>query len=93
LELSQPKYFQKIARMEHMTKAAEELRVAQPALSKTIAHLEKDSGVPFPLNGEMASKSISPPSILINNNNIIINDISLLKSNKLCIKVILSLNM
>jgi LysR family transcriptional regulator, transcription activator of glutamate synthase operon len=61
LELSQPKYFQKIARMEHMTKAAEELRVAQPALSKTIAHLEKDLGVPFLLrNGEMASK-ISPP--------------------------------
>jgi DNA-binding transcriptional LysR family regulator len=33
--------------MEHMTKAASELRVAQPALSAVIARLESDLGVPL----------------------------------------------
>ncbi|WP_426445737.1 LysR family transcriptional regulator [Paenibacillus sp. S-38] len=47
MELLQLQYFRTVARMEHMTKAAQELRVAQPALSKTIARLEKDVGVPL----------------------------------------------
>lgn len=47
MELSQLKYFQTVAQLEHMTKAAEELHVAQPALSKTIARLEQDIGVPL----------------------------------------------
>lgn len=47
MELLQLKYFQKVARMEHLSKAAEELHIAQPALSKTIARLEKDLGVPL----------------------------------------------
>lgn len=47
MELLQLKYFQTVARLEHMTKAAEELRIAQPSLSKTIARLEKDVGVPL----------------------------------------------
>ncbi|WP_276356666.1 LysR family transcriptional regulator [Cohnella caldifontis] len=47
MELLQLQYFQTVARLEHMTKAAEELRVAQPALSKTIARLESDLGVPL----------------------------------------------
>ena len=45
MELLQLKYFQTVARLEHMTKAAEELHIAQPSLSKTIARLEKDLGV------------------------------------------------
>lgn len=45
MELLQLKYFQKVARLEHISKAAEELHIAQPALSKTIARLEKDLGV------------------------------------------------
>lgn len=45
MELLQLHYFQTVARMEHMTKAAKELRIAQPALSKTIARLEEDLGV------------------------------------------------
>ncbi|WP_073154061.1 LysR family transcriptional regulator [Seinonella peptonophila] len=45
MELLQLKYFQKVAQLEHLTKAAEELHIAQPALSKTIARLEKDLGV------------------------------------------------
>lgn len=42
MELLQLKYFQKIARLEHMTKAAQELSIAQPALSKSLQLLEKE---------------------------------------------------
>lgn len=38
-------YFQKLAQLEHMSKAAEELHVSQPALSKTIAQIERELGV------------------------------------------------
>ncbi len=47
MELLQLQYFRTVARMEHMTKAAQELRIAQPALSKTIARLEEGVGVPL----------------------------------------------
>lgn len=47
MELLQLKYFQVVARTEHITKAAHELRIAQPALSMTIARLERDLGVPL----------------------------------------------
>lgn len=47
MEFLQLYYFQTVARTEHMTKAAEELRIAQPSLSKTIARLEADLGVPL----------------------------------------------
>ncbi|BCB02602.1 LysR family transcriptional regulator [Bacillus sp. KH172YL63] len=47
MELLQLQYFQTVARLEHMTKAAEELRIAQPSLSKTISRLEEDLGVPL----------------------------------------------
>ncbi|HZG81319.1 MAG TPA: LysR family transcriptional regulator [Brevibacillus sp.] len=47
MELLQLLYFQKVAKLEHMTNAAKELRIAQPALSKTIARLEEDLGVPL----------------------------------------------
>ena len=38
-------YFKKVAELQHLTRAAEELRVAQPSLSRTIASLEADLGV------------------------------------------------
>jgi DNA-binding transcriptional LysR family regulator len=47
MELLRLQYFRTVARMEHMTRAARELRIAQPALSKTIARLEDDVGVPL----------------------------------------------
>ncbi|MCR2806930.1 LysR family transcriptional regulator [Paenibacillus soyae] len=47
MELLQLQYFRTVARLEHMSKAAQELMIAQPALSKTIARLEKDLGVPL----------------------------------------------
>lgn len=45
MELLHLKYFRTVARLEHMTRAAEELCIAQPALSRTIAHLERELGV------------------------------------------------
>jgi DNA-binding transcriptional LysR family regulator len=47
MELLQLYYFQTVARFEHMTRAAEELQIAQPSLSKTISRLEEDLGVPL----------------------------------------------
>ena len=45
MELLQLRYFQKVAKTESMTKAAEALRIAQPSLSKTISRLEEQVGV------------------------------------------------
>jgi len=47
MELLQLQYFQTVARFEHMTRAAEALSIAQPSLSKMIARLEKDLGIPL----------------------------------------------
>lgn len=47
MELLQLRYFRTVARTQHMTKAAQELCIAQPALSKTISRLEEDVGVPL----------------------------------------------
>ena len=47
MDLLQLRYFRVVARVEHMTEAAEELSIAQPSLSKTIGHLEKEIGVPL----------------------------------------------
>lgn len=47
MELLQLKYFQVVARLENVTRAAEELHIAQPSLSTTIARLEKSVGVPL----------------------------------------------
>jgi DNA-binding transcriptional LysR family regulator len=47
MDLLQLKYFQKIARLNHLTQAAQELHITQPSLSQTIAKLEKDLGVPL----------------------------------------------
>src|SRR5690606_25174153 len=47
MELLQLNYFLTVAKHEHMTKAAQELRIAQPALSRTIQRLEEDLGVPL----------------------------------------------
>lgn len=47
MNLSQLYYFRTLARMQHYTKAAEELYIAQSTLSNAIAHLEQELGVPL----------------------------------------------
>lgn len=47
MELNKLYYFYVVAKHEHVTKAAEELLVSQPALTKTIKLLEEEIGVPL----------------------------------------------
>ncbi len=47
MDLQQLRYFQAIARLEHMRQSADELAIAQPALSRAIARLETELGVPL----------------------------------------------
>lgn len=47
MDLLQLKYFQTVAKQEHMTHAAEELHISQPSLSKVISNLEVELGVPL----------------------------------------------
>jgi LysR family transcriptional activator of glutamate synthase operon len=47
LELRQLQYFVKVARKQHVTQAAEELHVAQSAVSRQIHQLEEELGVPL----------------------------------------------
>lgn len=45
MELKQINYFLKLADLEHMSAAADILDISQPALSKSIANLEKELGL------------------------------------------------
>jgi len=47
MELMQLKYFCAVAESQHITKTAEKLHIAQPALSQAIGRLEKELGVPL----------------------------------------------
>lgn len=47
MELTQLQYFRVLARNGNMTRAAEELHITQPALSRSIAALEEDIGAPL----------------------------------------------
>lgn len=47
MEWEQLEYFQTLARIQHVTKAAETLSITQPALSRSIVRLENHLGVPL----------------------------------------------
>ncbi|MCK7622785.1 LysR substrate-binding domain-containing protein [Streptomyces sp. RS10V-4] len=47
MDLLSLRYFRAVARREHISRAAEELRVAQPSVSRTLARLEAELGVPL----------------------------------------------
>ncbi|MCZ8515391.1 LysR family transcriptional regulator [Paenibacillus filicis] len=47
MEWQQLEYFQTVARLEHMTQAAQALSVSQSALSRSISRLESELGVPL----------------------------------------------
>ena len=47
MEIQQLQYFKTVAHLQHMTRAAEKLSISQPALSKSIANIEQELGVPL----------------------------------------------
>ncbi|MEN1966701.1 LysR family transcriptional regulator [Lentibacillus sp. N15] len=47
MEWQQIEYFQTVARVQHITRAARILSISQPALSRSIARLEGELGVPL----------------------------------------------
>lgn len=47
MEWQQLEYFREVARQQHFTQAAGKLSVSQPAISRSIARLERELGVPL----------------------------------------------
>ncbi|MFJ9852783.1 LysR family transcriptional regulator [Streptomyces sp. NPDC101150] len=47
VELNSLRQFLAVARLEHLSRAADELHIAQPSLSRTIARLESELGAPL----------------------------------------------
>lgn len=47
MELQKLKYFQVVAKHQHITKAAEELFISQPSLTQAMKNLEEELGVPL----------------------------------------------
>lgn len=47
MELAKLRYFYTVAKLRHVTRAAEEIHIAQPALTKAIKQLEEELGVPL----------------------------------------------
>src|SRR5690606_24597202 len=59
VQLQQLAYFMAVAETRHFTRAAEQMRVAQPSLSKQIRALERDLGAP-PFNRARGNVTLTP---------------------------------
>ena len=71
MELQQLCHFQKAAQFNNMSKAAKELHITQPALSKSIAALEDELGVKlFDRNGKKISLNVNGQKVLEHVNHI-----------------------
>lgn len=67
MEIQQFRYFLAAARYENLTKAAEDLHIAQPALSQSIKRLETELGISLfddraQRTGETPEKTLDPDS-------------------------------
>jgi DNA-binding transcriptional LysR family regulator len=62
MDLTTLRQFVVVARLEHLSRAAEELHVAQPSLSRTIARLESELGTP--LFDRAARLRLNPAGVL-----------------------------
>ncbi|MEK8126713.1 LysR family transcriptional regulator [Paenibacillus filicis] len=66
MDFLQLRYFQRLAQLEHMTKAANELHVSQPSLSQSLARLEDELGFPlFARNGRVIRLNDSGKAFLV----------------------------
>ena len=65
MELQQLKYFHVVAQSEHMTRSAQQLHIAQPALSQSIHRLENEADdVYFRSIGELFKNTEDPIKII-----------------------------
>lgn len=89
MDINQLRLFQKAALLEHMTRAADELKVAQPTLSKAVRRLETELGYPlFDRNGKNIRLNTNG-HILLKHANAILGElrdlrIEMQEANKLC---------
>ncbi|UFJ42593.1 LysR family transcriptional regulator [Brevibacillus humidisoli] len=75
MELRQIQYFIEVAKREHVTEAAHNLHVAQSAVSRQIANLEAELGVPLFIREGRNVKLTSVGKILLEHAEIALNEI------------------
>lgn len=81
MNLSQLYYFQVVAKEQHISRAADKLRVSQPSLSTTIRRLEKELGVDLFDHGGRNIYLNNSGQRLLNHVDFIFNQIELLNQN------------
>lgn len=80
MNLLQLKYFQTVAQLEHISKAAKQLNIAQPSLSMTISKLEQELGVSlFDRQGRNIVLNVNG-QMLLRHTNRILHQFSLLQA-------------
>src|SRR5690606_7657151 len=80
MNLKQLQYFVRVFEMQNMTRAAESLHVAQPALSQQIALLEEDLGVRLLIRGAKGVHATSEGVLLYRHAQTILRQVDSTKS-------------